>query len=744
VEGVPIDQFCTERSLNVDARLDLFRSVCSAVDYAHRNLVIHRDLKPSNVLVTADGVPKLLDFGIAKIISQEFSPNAETITKMGVMTPAYASPEQLGRDAVTTLSDVYSLGVILFEMLSGRRPFQSEEGDVRDIFKAILETEPKPPSSVIDRISTDSRAATGSREQVKNGGTERQGPAETRPETTPLRSSSVRGDLDNIVLKALRKEPERRYPSALAFAEDLRRHQLGLTVTARPNTLGYRASKFVRRNKIGVGAGLMVVAAVIIGIAATLWQANVARAERVRAEKRFNDVRQLANANLFQVYPEIENVEGSIKAREALLTNTIQYLDSLYSEVADDAELQAELATAYEKVGDVLGAMNNSSLGDTKSGIASYEKARNLREAVLTAKPTDIESKQKLANNHYVLGRTLWNDSRTAEAEASFGKGITLQRELAAAEPTNVRYKDRLAVMLLDSGNIPAFNFQAGKAMVLFGEALEIIRGLIAAEPENMDLKKSLARGIRAASKAQVALGDYDGAIRDLSQAVEVSQQLAQAAPKDFRIQRSVWLTENIICEVYVDSSNGAKAVRACSKVIAFPTDALAKEPDNGVVRYDLAISHFNLARAYRISERPADSISSASKAVEVMNVLIAKNPADPEYKRNLAIYNTEIAKGYISLGKNEDAVRMLSGAISTLEPICAADPSITTYQYDLGVAHRLSAQALFRKGERAEAARHVDAALEIVTRLQGSDSLRDSDKDLIKELQAEKAAYTS
>lgn len=274
VDGVPIDEYCSTHSLDLASRLQLFKTVCSTVEFAHRNLIVHRDLKPSNIMVTRDGVPKLLDFGISKILTDGYDgADSATITRMGVMTPSYASPEQLRRESVTTLSDVYSLGVILFELLSGRRPFEGEEGDLRAIYSAVLEKEPSAPSSV---ANTASRTAVFEQppyrsheaETVKLG-TDFSRVRRTGEHAVPVSQLSpqlLRGDLDNIVLKALRKEPERRYASAGAFAEDIDRHLQGLPVTARPNTLSYRASKFVGRHKVGVLAAMLIVLAVIGGV----------------------------------------------------------------------------------------------------------------------------------------------------------------------------------------------------------------------------------------------------------------------------------------------------------------------------------------------------------------------------------------------------------------------------------------------------------------------------------------------
>jgi eukaryotic-like serine/threonine-protein kinase len=272
VAGVEIVEWCERQHLSIESRLQLFRQVCDAVQYAHQHLIVHRDIKPGNILITPNGVPKLLDFGIAKLLDASALEGLETraATSALLMTPDYVSPEQVRGDAVSTATDVYSLGAVLYELLTGRRPHSLESYDAVEIARVVCDTDVRPPSALGNR--------------------------------------RLRGDLDNIVLKAMHKDPSRRYSSAAEFSEDIRRHLEGLPIAARPDTSVYRAAKFARRHRIGVAATAAVIVSLAIGVA-------VARREARVAQRRFDQVRELANTFLFQFYDEVTPLAGSTKVR---------------------------------------------------------------------------------------------------------------------------------------------------------------------------------------------------------------------------------------------------------------------------------------------------------------------------------------------------------------------------------------------------------------------------------------------
>ncbi len=384
-EGRAIDAFCRQEGKSVKSRLVLFQQICDAVAYAHRKLVVHRDLKPSNILVSPSGIVKLLDFGVAKLLDDGPASQAPvTRTGLRIMTPEYASPEQVAGQGITTLSDIYTLGVILYELLAGQRPYEVHHLSPSQVEEQICAIDPPKPSTAIQ-----SSAHSGEQEKKVT--------ASNALSMTPRFYRQVQGDLDNIVMKALRKEPAQRYTSVEQFREDIDRYLNELPVLARPATVRYRVSKFLKRHRVGVLAMALVLLALIGGIVSTSYQAAVASSAREAAEQRAQDVRAMANTLLFDIHDAIRDLPGATPARRLLVRNAEQYLATLSEELPENPALQLELAEAYNRVGEIQGDPHFPNLGDLQGARTYYQDALHLRTLLYEADTSSLENARALA-----------------------------------------------------------------------------------------------------------------------------------------------------------------------------------------------------------------------------------------------------------------------------------------------------------------------------------------------------------
>jgi tetratricopeptide (TPR) repeat protein/tRNA A-37 threonylcarbamoyl transferase component Bud32 len=421
VDGLPITKFCDEHQFDTKERLEIFQKVCEAVKYAHRNLIVHRDLKPSNILVTADGTPKLLDFGIAKLLDSESFEN--TATKSQMFTPEYASPEQISGSTITTATDVYSLGVVLYELLSGVRPFNSTNKSYREIANFVLTEEPLRPSSVVHRRSQFAEKIT---DENKGQRTKHERQKTIRNPQSAIRN--LKGDLDNIILKSLRKEPERRYQSVQEFSEDIRRYLVGLPVTVTADSTVYRFKKFVNRHRLGTIFATLILA--VSGFA--FWQSFVANRERVKAERRVAQVREVAKSLLNETSQNLQNLPDGSEVRQQIIEKSAKILDSLSAEV-DDVEYLSELGTAYTQ----LGQSRTWNLRDYEHALNDLQKARNLHERVVELEPNNVKYLGNLVATLGVLSEFHGIQGNTDKVVENFETIVKINRKQLEIEPNN-------------------------------------------------------------------------------------------------------------------------------------------------------------------------------------------------------------------------------------------------------------------------------------------------------------------
>jgi len=587
VEGERIDAYCASHGLGVRQRLSLFVTICRAVGYAHQNLVVHRDLKPANVLVGGDGQPKLLDFGIAKLLAPDADGVApRTATQFPMMTPAYASPEQLRGQAVTTTSDVYSLGVVLYELVTGERPYRVASESPERTIDAVCRTEPQLPSAAARAV-----AGTG------------------RP---PIPPGELVGDLDTIILQALRKEPERRYPSAFGLAEDVQRHLDGRPVRARGDGVGYRLGKFVGRHRLAVASAALLLVTLVGGFATTLWQWRRAEANRLRAERRFTELHELARSFLFDFHDAIANLPGATEARQLVVERATRYLDSLASEAQLDVGLRRELAEAYQRLGDIQGGGGEGSLGKTAAALASYEKALALRQALL-AHPGEEADAVAMASLEKKLSRVLAVTGDWSGAEATARSGAARLESLMGRSRADLR--GEAASLYQTVGFMEKQRGNEAGALADLGKALALIRAFGDSHPDDLSARERRARIEGDLLECELRRGDVRAAVDLGRSSCAILEALVAAEPGNARYQRELVFALNMAAAALEPGGDKGDAERVSRRSLALAEGLVAADPANQGDRLALTYSLETLGDALLRNGQPREGIERLVEA---------------------------------------------------------------------------------------------------------------------------------
>jgi eukaryotic-like serine/threonine-protein kinase len=703
VDGVPITKYCGEKGLTVIERLRVFRLVCEAVQYAHRNLVVHRDIKPSNILTTKEGTPKLLDFGISKVLDPGVPMDtAVTQRELRMLTPDYASPEQLKGLRISTASDIYSLGAVLFELLTGELPHRTESGSLAELEKAICETDAQAPSSVVAR---NGALAKNVRHELKR---------------------HLAGDLDNIVLMAMRKEPEGRYSSAAELSEDLRRYMEGLPVLAQVDRWTYRARKFVRRNRLMVGAALLVAASLVTGIVTTTVQAS-------RAERRFQLVRGLANTMLFDLHDQMEHLPGSTALRAATIHSVTKYLDTLASDGSHDSNLDLEIALAYERAGNIVGHPYMSNLGRTADAINHYRKALTIYERLSNLPSVGdkatrglIETHLKSAQLHSLLGdpdraashfrrvsemanEALVNGShrippytwvhvyfRLADAEyhrgdataevAQYRKALEVSRKLVS-ERRGANAMGVLRDSLKNVGSAQARGGDLYGALESFrssGKIAEELSEMVDAKPElhYNTISTHLSLGDLFGAPDDPNLGDRAAARSHYERAFVVTQDLAKNDKNNVNARRNMATCYWRLCMIsFVDKPR--EAVEFGRKAVQISEELRTGDPLNAEYRYHASRAYLWIGEALRRLHRPAEAVDSLRRALEIQETIAVVSPERIWNLRALSRTYLYLGVALLDAGDPDGALDALREALEVAERMLQRAPSSLPHQLD-------------------------------------------------------------
>jgi len=700
VAGTRLDAHCDERRLGVKARLEMFQKICDAVTYAHQHLVIHRDLKPSNIIVTNEGEPKLLDFGISTMVRSQAEAVDLTVTAGLFLTPLYASPELVRGGRISVSSDVYSLGVILYELLCGRSPYDPFTLSPANLIHAITTADPNFPSSPGRPAETDAESP----EAI----------AALRGETPASLAGRLRGELDSIVLKALAKSTAERYSSVEQFSDDIERYLRGEAVQAVKAGTLYRMRKYLKRHKAGV--------------AGTTWQARV-------AEGRFNETRQLAKYLLFDLYTSVQKLPGSTPVRAEMARESLGYLDRLSASKGRDRELQNELAEGYLRAGNVLGNPFEPNLGKRDEALASYQKALALVEPVgtdrraqftrarvwmqmggletfttvrdndgiprvrqavaeferlLAEAPGDVEMAIETASAHQTLGRHIGQSGGWVMGGGAGAEGDILRaRELLGKLPGTPRVL-RLLTMNYQISAINRSMADPQAALLDYGAALAAHAAIPAPDRDEPEVRRIRAGLLMNRGWDYGQTGQYGVAMADFEEAAQVLGAISAGDPLNAAALYHTTTPYRNIGIVQGYAGNKPASAAAFRRLISIYDRLMAMEPGNEHHAVHRAEAQVRLGDLLATTE---EGMRAAKEAIGYMAQLAEKPGAGD--------------------GQLLDAARWLL----TTEVKGLRDPrKALGFAQRAGKAGHLAdeylAMALFQTGDAAGAAATIDKAL--------------------------------
>ncbi len=589
VDGEPIDRWCARQQADVRARVRLVRQACAAVAYAHQRLVVHRDLKPRNILVTPDGQLKLLDFGIAKVLGG--ASGEDTATGQLAVTIAYASPEQLRGDPVGTPSDVYALGLVLYELVTGQRARR-----VDDALVSLLDDAQRDPPTASAVVNDHAARAAG------------------LPSAATLRQQ-LSDDLDRIIAKALQPDPAARYSSVERLDEDLARWLAGRPIAARPATRSYRLRRFVVRHRRALALTGLLLCVAAIGAGSSAWQARRADVERARSEANLGEVRRLVQSLIEGVGGSVGDLPGGTAARASAVRAALGSLDRVAREAVDDPAVRMELLRAYLRAGDVLGNPTNANLGDLPGADSAYARASELAEPLRSSREGDVQ--RLLAELHQARADVAAPMGRVEDAARWQSQAVTAFEAIAEALPSDTTAALAAVIGALKQGDLlgsPNFVNRGDPE----GARLSYVTALtrMARAPLEGDARFNTVR-IRAVLHERLgtlahAAGRADEALVEYSASRDIRQRLAAERLLSVEARRDLAITEYLLCGVYLDVNRLPAADSACARSLQIRTRLLREDPANSQLVRGMAIMHQRLAT---LAARRGDAAGAAQHA---------------------------------------------------------------------------------------------------------------------------------
>lgn len=640
VEGLRIDAYCTQNCLTSPQICRLFLKVCEAVSYAHRNLVVHRDLKPSNIYVSPDGSPKLLDFGIAKLLTGGDETILLTAASHRPLTPEYSSPEHIRGLAVNTATDIYSLGCILYELLTGQRAFSF----------------PAQTPSTWERIA-----------------------AEQEPPKPSTHRPHLKGDLENILLMALRKEPARRYSSVEQFAADIERFLTYRPVAARKDSFSYRAGKFVRRNRLGIAAGALIAASLIGGAILSLYQAHRAGLARDAADHELASIVALVNRTLFDVHDDVETLPGGMEVGNHIVATTLEYLQQLRTTAGDDDGVRFVLGAAYFKTAMLQGPTGHATTGDITGALQSIAHAEDAFRPLLLKKPNDQTLIEAWVDVESVKTDILAKTPRQSEIVPVLRAVLPYairSTQLSPVDWREAQVRQRLARALSVSDPDESLR------QVQLGA--QVLTRVSQRNPNEVNAIQALAVQQSDWAATLLGMGRMDQAMAHNREALRIREMLVARDPSNSYNRRSLMITYGRVAGLLADSPPlgrlnppGIQAGRAYyQKALAMAHQLLAADPTNKIALHDLASANLRLGALPPLPGKSAESLQLLGQGKEQFQQLVRADPANTDHQRNLALACEVLGNRLLGQGNPAAATMEFRTSLNLAGRLLAADPN--------------------------------------------------------------------
>jgi serine/threonine protein kinase len=705
VDGQPITSYCDMHRLDVEERLRLFQDVCAAVQCVNSHLIVHRDLKPSNVLVMEGGHAKLLDFGIAKFLNPDLSHAAGPPTgpESRVMTPEYASPEQVRGRPLTTASDVYSLGVILYEILSGHPPYRLGQKSHHEVLEAVCERDPDAPSTVSTRTEESSPEA-GVLQSITPATVSRD--RQTQPDQLRRR---LQGDLDSIVLQALRKEPQRRYQSAADLAADIGNYLAGRPVLASADTLVYRFSKFVRRNKLGVAAAVFIGLSLLIGLSGTGYGLARATDARDRANLHVQKLVDIALAYVDDLDDAVEELDGSLPLREEFAATAVRLLEDATASLAahEDRGAILTLARAHRRLGEVSGSRRNPNKGDADQAMDWYERSRQGIEELLEWEPDDPEAMRELALTLLAQADLLDERKEYEEARRLGARAHSVLRVLNEANGDRQTRAD-LAASLVALGRDARRQGERDRSEEHFRAALQLRLGLAMERPDDEAAQRALSVVLLRLGNVRREAGDFAEAQRRYGEALRIRQDLAEREPGNARYRRDLITAAYLTASLLKDLGDPDAAVAHLEPTMAIREESYRRNPSDARAKGDLAMGHV-LMGLLRVEQERWDEAELSLRAGHVLSAqLLDLDSRNGNYQSLVAGSRIGLATVSLARGNASEA----KAEILVVLPIDGRTPEalavLARAQFTLGEvdgAHAIAIEGLAKLESRTDRA---------------------------------------